>query len=92
MDKREKKENNNRDKTVLMHRGQVNMLSNWKLKVLTPQLDCRRLKKPSVVTICSIRVIQNSQSKFLRERLRSRSVHMFREEICCYVLRVHSTY
>ena len=39
-----------------------------------------------------VRTFQVSKSKFLCERLRARSIRMFREEICSIVLRVHSTH
>ena len=44
----------------------------------------------SVVPMYTIRTIQDSKPKFLRMRLCSQSIQMFREEICSVVLRVHS--
>ena len=46
----------------------------------------------SVIPVRTIRTIQDSKPKFLRKRLCSQSIQMFREEICSVVLRVHSTH
>ena len=59
-----------------------------KLRILTPLLDWKRCSKAlsrhhsSVVTIFVTRTIQDSKSKFLRERLCSQSIEIFREDIC----------
>ena len=68
-----------------------------KLRILTPLLDWKRCSKAlsrhhsSVVPIFVTRTIQDSKSKFLRERLCSQSIEIFREDICSVVHRVHST-
>ena len=69
----------------------------FKLTELTSLLDWKRCSKAlsrhhSVVSIRTIRTIQDLQSKFPGERLRSQSIQMFREEVCSVVLLVHSTH
>ena len=59
-----------------------------KLRILHSCSSGSAVEKLSVVTS---RTIQDSMSKFPCERLRSRSIQMFREEICSVVLPVHST-
>ena len=68
------------------------------LRTFTRLLNWKRCSKAlsrhhsSVIPVCTIRTIQDSTPKFLRRRLCSQSTHMFREEICSVVLRVHSTH
>ena len=90
VDKLKKKQQGRND--VSVQRSFCQLL---KLRILTLLLDWKRCSKAhhsSVVPICTVRTIQDSKSKFPCERLCSRSIQMFREEICSVVLRVRSTH
>ena len=86
----------------------VYILTTVKLRVLTPLLDwtslfkscqsssflsrCRSFHSYHLHHLYHLYHQGFQDQKLLRKRLCSQSIQMFREEICCVVVRVHSTY